>query len=175
MRPLSARLPHGAVGKNLSTNISLDPIDRYLDSVSIFTRLNKQSLYSTAFSEQIEPGNSVSRLFSELSAKVKTGSAVDRLLYIDSKTYLPGDIMTKVDRMSMAVSLEARAPLLDHKLIDFVTRIPASLKLHNGETKHIMKRAVTVSFQMKCFNRPKAGIWCSDPGMDQSTAKGTHG
>jgi asparagine synthase (glutamine-hydrolysing) len=158
MRPLSARLPHGAVGKNFIYNISLDPIDRYLDSVSIFTRLNKQSLYSTAFSEQIEPGNSVSRLFSELSAKVKTGSAVDRLLYIDSKTYLPGDIMTKVDRMSMAVSLEARAPLLDHKLIDFVTRIPASLKLHNGETKHIMKRAVTGLVPDEVLNRPKQGF-----------------
>jgi asparagine synthase (glutamine-hydrolysing) len=158
MRPLSARLPHGAVGKNFIYNVSLDPIDRYLDSVSIFTRLNKQSLYSRGFSEQLEPGNSVSRLFSELSAKVKTGSAVDRLLYIDSKTYLPGDIMTKVDRMSMAVSLEARAPLLDHKLIDFVTRIPASLKLHNGETKHIMKRAVTGLVPDEVLNRPKQGF-----------------
>jgi asparagine synthase (glutamine-hydrolysing) len=157
MRPLSASLPHGARGRNFIYNISLDPIDRYLDSVSIFTRLNKKSLYTSQFREQLT-GNSVADLFAGLAAKVNTGSPVDPLLYIDSKTYLPGDIMTKVDRMSMAVSLEARAPLLDHKLIDFVTTIPAHLKLKGSETKHIMKRAVSGLVPDEILYRPKQGF-----------------
>ena len=89
---------------------------------------------------------------------VKTGQPLDRLLYLDSKTYLPGDILTKVDRMSMAVSLEARVPLLDHKLIDFVTRIPASMKLAGLETKHLFKLAITDLVPEEILNRPKQGF-----------------
>ena len=158
MRPLSSHLPHGTIGRNFIHNISLDPIDRYLDSVSVFTRLNKQSLYSSEFRSQLGQGEWVTRCFQKLAEKVATGNSLDRLLYLDSKTYLPGDIMTKVDRMSMAVSLEARAPLLDHKLIDFVTRIPASLKLVGNETKHILKRAVSDLVPSEILNRPKQGF-----------------
>src|SRR5262245_4161891 len=143
MQPLSSHLPHGTFGRNFIHNISLDPIDRYLDSVSVFTRLNKESLYSDGFRQQLRAEDWVTQCFHKLAAKVGTGNSLDRLLYLDSKTYLPGDIMTKVDRMSMAVSLEARAPLLDHKLIEFVTHIPASMKLAGDETKHILKRAVS--------------------------------
>jgi asparagine synthase (glutamine-hydrolysing) len=158
MQPLSTHLPHSTRGRNFIHNISLDPIDRYLDSVSVFTRLNKRSLYTKDFYEQVKSGNWVSNLFHQFAATVTTGQPLDRLLYLDSKTYLPGDIMTKVDRMSMAVSLEARAPLLDHKLIDFVTRIPASMKLANGETKHILKRAVSDLVPAEILNRPKQGF-----------------
>ena len=158
MRPLSSRLPHGTLGRNFIHNISLDPIDRYLDSVSIFSRLNKQSLYTDGFQEQLRDGDWVTKCFHKLAARVGTGNPLDRLLYLDSKTYLPGDIMTKVDRMSMAVSLEARAPLLDHKLIDFVTQIPASMKLAGNETKHILKRAVSDLVPGEILNRPKQGF-----------------
>src|SRR6266536_1347449 len=139
MQPLSSHLPHGTLGRNFIHNISLDPIDRYLDSVSVFTRLNKESLYTDGFRQQLRDEDWVTKCFHKLAAKVDTGKSLDALLYLDSKTYLPGDIMTKVDRMSMAVSLEARAPLLDHKLIDFVTGVPASLKLAGLETKHLLK------------------------------------
>jgi len=158
MQPLSSHLPHGTLGRNFIHNISLDPIDRYLDSVSIFTRLNKESLYTDGFREQLRDGDWVTKCFHELAAKVGTRSSLDRLLYLDSKTYLPGDILTKVDRMSMAVSLEARAPLLDHKLIDFVTQIPASMKLAGDETKHILKRAVSDLVPTEILNRPKQGF-----------------
>jgi len=158
MQPLSSHLPHGTLGRNFIHNISLDPIDRYLDSVSIFTLLNKESLYTDGFREQLRDGDWVTKCFHKLAATVGTGSPLDRLLYLDSKTYLPGDIMTKVDRMSMAVSLEARAPLLDHKLIDFVTKIPASMKLAGNETKHILKRAVSDLVPKEILNRPKQGF-----------------
>jgi len=93
-----------------------------------------------------------------LVENVKSDEPLDRLLYLDSKTYLPGDILTKVDRMSMAVSLEARAPLLDHKLIEFVTRVPAALKLAGLETKHLLKRAVRDLVPAEILNRPKQGF-----------------
>ncbi len=158
MQPLSSHLPHGTLGRNFIYNISLDPIDRYLDSISVFTRLNKESLYTDGFRQQLRDGDWVTKCFHKLAAKVGTGDPLDRLLYLDSKTYLPGDIMTKVDRMSMAVSLEARAPLLDHKLIDFVTHIPASMKLVGDETKHILKRAVSDLVPKEILNRPKQGF-----------------
>jgi asparagine synthase (glutamine-hydrolysing) len=96
--------------------------------------------------------------FLELSGNVNSDASLDSLLYIDSKTYLPGDILTKVDRMSMAVSLEARAPLLDHKLIEFVTRIPASMKMAGLETKHLFKRAIADLVPAEIVNRPKQGF-----------------
>ena len=170
MDPLSRRLPHGAWGRNYLHNVSLDPIGRYLDSVSVFTGLNKDSLYTTDFSDQLRgrslrPGSSetlnasyVDSYFRELSGQVRTDAKLDSLLYIDSKTYLPGDILTKVDRMSMAVSLEARVPLLDHKLIEFVTRIPAAMKMAGLETKHLFKRAIADLVPAEVLNRPKQGF-----------------
>lgn len=158
MDPLSRAMPHGAWGRNYLQNVSLDPISRYLDTVSVFTGLNKSSLYSADFSDQLRNSNHLSSYFHELSRNVKTSAPLDSLLYIDSKTYLPGDILTKVDRMSMAVSLEARVPLLDHKLIEFVTRIPAGMKLAGIETKHLFKQAIADLVPAEIINRPKQGF-----------------
>jgi asparagine synthase (glutamine-hydrolysing) len=158
MQPLSDRLPHGTLGRNYLYNIALDPIDRYLDSVSVFTRLNRRLLYTGDFGEQVGYDGYLAKRFREYGAKVKTGDSLDQLLYIDSKTYLPGDILTKVDRTSMAVSLEARAPLLDHRLIDFVTRVPASMKMVGLETKHLFKQAVNGLVPEEILNRPKQGF-----------------
>jgi asparagine synthase (glutamine-hydrolysing) len=158
MRPLSARLPHGARGRNYLHNIALDPVERYLDSVSVFTKPNRLLLYTEDFRRQLPAGDLAALRFREYAANVLTGEALDKLLYIDSKTYLPGDILTKVDRMSMAASLEARVPLLDHKLIEFVTRIPAALKLRGLETKHVFKRAVRDMVPAEILDRPKQGF-----------------
>jgi asparagine synthase (glutamine-hydrolysing) len=158
MSPLSHRLPHGARGRNLLHNLALDPIDRYLDSVSVFTSMNRGLLYSEEFKQKLEGLTSVAGRFLEYAANVTTGEDLDLLLYTDSKTYLPGDILTKVDRMSMAASLETRAPLLDQKLIEFVTRIPASMKIAGNETKHILKRAVKDLIPEEVMVRPKQGF-----------------
>ncbi|HEX3558977.1 MAG TPA: asparagine synthase (glutamine-hydrolyzing) [Pyrinomonadaceae bacterium] len=158
MRPLSVRLPHGARGRNYLHNVALDPVERYLDSVSVFTKLKRLSLYTEDFRQQLSADDLAARRFHDYAANARTGEALDRLLYIDSKTYLPGDILTKVDRMSMAASLEARVPLLDHKLIEFVTRIPAALKMRGLETKHIFKRAVRDLVPAEILDRPKQGF-----------------
>ena len=158
MQRLSEKLPHGTLGRNYLHNVALDPVDRYLDSVSVFTGLNKQLLYSNDFKKQLATDEGVLSEFRAYAAKVKTGDPLDQLLHIDSKTYLPGDILTKVDRMSMAVSLEARVPLLDHKLIEFVMRIPASMKMSGRKTKYIFKKAVGDLVPQEIINRPKQGF-----------------
>ncbi len=158
MQPLSRRLPHGAWGRNFLNNVALDPVERYMDSVSAFTSLSRTALYSADFRAQLHERNLAAARFRNYAAHVTTGDPLDVMLYLDSKTYLPGDILTKVDRMSMAVSLEARAPLLDHKLIEFVTRIPPALKLRGLETKHILKEAVRDLVPADILARPKQGF-----------------
>ena len=158
MRPLSYRLPHGAWGRNYLHNISLDPIDRYLDSLSYFTELTKKQLYTTDFQRALGTTDRVAHSFREYAGRVKTNEPLDQLLYIDGKTYLPGDILTKVDRMSMATSLEVRVPLLDHKLIDFVTKVPAPLKLAGTETKQLLKRVARDLIPAEILDRPKQGF-----------------
>ena len=97
-------------------------------------------------------------MFREIATQAGSSEPLDAMLYIDSKTYLPGDILTKVDRMSMAVSLEARTPLLDHKLIDYVMTIPAHLKMKGQETKHIFKRAIEELVPPDILHREKQGF-----------------
>ena len=106
---------------------------------------------------------------------MKTNEPLDQLLYIDGKTYLPGDILTKVDRMSMATRFEVRVPLLDHKLIDFVTKVPASLKLAGTETKHLLKRVARDLIPAEILDRPKQGFgipieqWINQPATRPDT------
>ncbi|MFL6282795.1 MAG: asparagine synthase (glutamine-hydrolyzing) [Pyrinomonadaceae bacterium] len=157
MQPLGRRLPHGAWGRNFVHNVALDPVDRYVDELSVFTRLNKPSLYTEEFRRALGNTDAVAR-FREYAARVSTGEPLDALLYLDSKTYLPGDILTKVDRMSMAASLEARTPLLDQNLIELVGRIPARFKMRGLETKHLFKRAIAGLVPEEILHRPKQGF-----------------
>jgi asparagine synthase (glutamine-hydrolysing) len=157
MRPLGRRLPHGARGRNFIHNVALDPVARYVEEVSVFTRLNKPSLYTAEFRQSLGASDPAAR-FRSTAARVRTGEPLDALLYLDAKTYLPGDILTKVDRMTMAVGLEARAPLLDHKLAEFVGRVPARFKMRGLETKHLFKRAVEGLVPEEILRRPKQGF-----------------
>ena len=156
MQTFSRRMPHAAIGRNFLYQIASDPLDCYLEQISIFSRLNKPLLYTKDFQRQAD--SVALALFRDHASRVRSPEPLDALLYLDSKTYLPGDILTKVDRMSMAASLEARAPFLDHKLIDFVARIPASLKLRGRETKYILKRAVQGLVPNEILARPKMGF-----------------
>ncbi len=158
MRPLSASMPHGAWGRNYLHKVTLDPLDRYNDSISLFTEPNKDALYTPELKGKLQLIPVGLAMFREHAAAVKSDDPIDALLYLDSKSYLPGDILTKVDRMSMAVSLEARVPLLDHKLIDFVDGIPSSLKMKGLESKYIFKRALRGLVPEDILKRPKQGF-----------------
>jgi asparagine synthase (glutamine-hydrolysing) len=84
--------------------------------------------------------------------------ALSRLQLIDFQTYLPGDILTKVDRMSMANSLEARVPFLDHPLVEFSCRLPATLRLRSGELKYLLKKTLRGKLPDEVLTRPKHGF-----------------
>jgi len=90
--------------------------------------------------------------------KADTDNHLSKILYTDLKTYLPGDILVKVDRMSMAHSLEVRAPILDHKVIEFAAAIPHALKYHRGEKKIILKRSANKILPDSILYRKKMGF-----------------
>lgn len=96
--------------------------------------------------------------FDEDFAAVECGNLLSQMLYADFRVWLPDDILTKVDRASMSVGLEAREPLLDHRLVSFASRIPLGLKYGNGETKYLMKKVLSRHIPEKLYRRPKRGF-----------------
>ncbi len=173
--PLSSALPHVTPGKNFLRNIALDDAARYVDSLAMFSRQQKRGLFGAHATLWL--GNYVSdtafiKLFNAPDITASIANSLERMLYLDSKTYLPGDLMAKVNRMSAAHGLETRSPFLDHELIEFVQRIPASLKLNgpNGNgSKYILKQAakglvpeVIIQRQKKGFSVPLQQWFKSD-------------
>ena len=155
---ISEMLPHNARGRNFLNNIALDSIERYINSVSQFTKLNRRNLYSTEFRQKLNVAFGAGEANFAAFTKDFDEKSLDALLYLDSKTYLPADILTKVDRMTMAASLEARAPLLDHKLIEFAAALPENFKFDGQTTKRIFKTAVRSFVPSEILDRPKQGF-----------------
>jgi asparagine synthase (glutamine-hydrolysing) len=91
-------------------------------------------------------------------AEAPASDPLSRAQYADLKIWLPGDILTKVDRASMAVSLEAREPLLDHRLVEFAARLPAKLRLRGGQGKWLMKKALARYLPDEVLHRRKMGF-----------------
>jgi asparagine synthase (glutamine-hydrolysing) len=94
----------------------------------------------------------------EFYNSVDADDHLSRVLYADIKTYLVGDILVKVDRMSMANSLEVRAPILDHRVVEYAANIPSSLKLNNKEKKYILKKSFTPLLPPDILYRKKMGF-----------------
>jgi asparagine synthase (glutamine-hydrolysing) len=144
---LSRVLPVGG-GKNTFYNLSLPRLERYIDSISLFPR--------QALRDVLAPGDTSRVDIAPLADHDL--DALSQLQDLDLKTYLPGDILTKVDRMSMANSLEARVPLLDHPLVEFACSLPPDLRLRHGGTKYLLKRALEGRVPAEVLTRPKQGF-----------------
>jgi asparagine synthase (glutamine-hydrolysing) len=137
--------------------LARDSTDAYFSSVSVCSDALRRRLFSRELVRDLQGYNAVEVLRSHVD---RCGSAdpLSRVQYADFKTYLPGDILTKVDRASMASSLEVRVPLLDHTLVDWAARLPSGLKLHGREGKFIFKAALEPYVAKDILYRPKQGF-----------------
>jgi asparagine synthase (glutamine-hydrolysing) len=153
---LSRSMPEGMRGRNFLRHFSLPEVERCLDSVTFFRLDDKQQLFRQEAFEQLSHYDPFRLEAEEL--KRGDGHWLTRLQSLDLKRYLPLDILTKVDRMSMAHSIEVRPPLLDHKLVEFAATIPPDLRLRNSTTKYIFKRALRGILPDEIIDRPKRGF-----------------
>jgi asparagine synthase (glutamine-hydrolysing) len=96
--------------------------------------------------------------YEEVFLQTEGWPLLSRLMRVDQKTYLPDAMLTKVDRSSMAASLEVRVPLLDHRVVEYTTKLPDSLKYRNGEGKYILRRLLSRYVPSNMFERPKMGF-----------------
>ena len=153
-------IPAGMYGKNLAWNASLNDRDRYLDGISFLPVLHRErDLFTPEFLASAkrlqDPLLEWQRLYDGAPAQDR----LSRLLYLDTKTYLNSDILTKVDRMSMATSLEVRVPMLDHEVVEWVTSLPVEWKFRAGVRKHILKKlAERLGIPPALLHRKKQGF-----------------
>ena len=154
------RLPHGVRGRKLAFNITLPSRERYLDLISYLPALDREAcLFSNEFRTAVRSCENPLEIFRRYLQKASARDALSQLLYLDAKTYLTGDVLTKVDRMSMAVSLEVRAPILDHVFAEWVAGLPQHWKLRHGNQKYILKKlAERVGVPRQVLYRPKQGF-----------------
>jgi asparagine synthase (glutamine-hydrolysing) len=148
LRAAGRLLPVGG-GRNTLYNLSLPRLHRYLDAISLFS--------PEALRDILDGDDHAARL--DIAALAdRELDPLSRLQDLDLQTYLPGDILTKVDRMSMANSLEARVPLLDHPLVEFACSLPADLRMRGVTTKYLLKRVLEGRVPDEVLTRPKQGF-----------------
>jgi asparagine synthase (glutamine-hydrolysing) len=136
---------------------SLPKVERYLRWVTVFGNENKRTLYSESFQHETDSAKSrglLERWFSNANG----GGIVDAALLTDMMTYLPNDLLVKVDIATMAVSLEARSPFLDHHVIEFAASLPEKMKLRGLTTKYLLKRVLKRLLPPENLNRRKMGF-----------------
>jgi asparagine synthase (glutamine-hydrolysing) len=150
-------LPHGVPGKNFLRHVSRDDDGRYLDSIAFFQPDEKAALY-TPDVRRVVRGAGAERELAHHFARFASLTPHSRMMRFDFETYLPEDVLTKVDRMSMAHSIESRVPLLDNNVIDFAATLPAAWKIASGRRKHILKEAVKGFLPPGILDRRKQGF-----------------
>ena len=144
-------------GKSTFQSLACSPLEGYFRSVSIFRPEEKHKLLSADLRSATK-GYDTLDVFRQYYDRADAFDPLSRIQYLDIKTYLTDDILAKVDRASMAVSLEVRAPLLDHKLMELVAGIPAALKLRGTNGKYILKKALEPILPSEILYRPKQGF-----------------
>jgi asparagine synthase (glutamine-hydrolysing) len=157
MYPALAWAPRFLRAKATFQSLARSPLEGYFNSISIFRPGEKQNLFTPEFQATLDGYDSIEVLQKHYDS-ADTDDMLSRIQYVDMKTYLPDDILAKVDRASMAVSLEVRAPLLDHKLMETVASIPSSLKLVGNNGKYIFKKAMAPLLKPEILQRRKQGF-----------------
>lgn len=155
--PKADYLPQVFRGKAFISNVARDPVEAYFFSMSAFHEDQKSKLLQPEIQNSLK-GYRTSELFHKLYSNAPAQDHLSRIQYLDIKTYLAEDILTKVDRASMAVSLEVRCPILDHVFMEYAAKIPPKLKLVGMDGKHIFKRALKRFFDNDFLYRKKMGF-----------------
>lgn len=137
--------------------LARDSVQGYLHSVSICSDEQRSAMFSPSLKRELQ-GYSVASVFAEHASNSPTQDPLSLIQYLDMKTYLVGDILTKVDRASMAHALEVRVPLLDHPLAEWVSGLPTDLKLRGREGKYILKKSFEPLLPNDVLYRPKMGF-----------------
>jgi asparagine synthase (glutamine-hydrolysing) len=151
----AARAPEAMKGRGFLRHMALDGLARYQDACTYFRLEEQRALFQPDTFALVSARDSG---HDPVPGAGRSGHWLSAVQQMDLDGYLPLDILTKVDRMSMAHSLEARVPLLDHKLIEFAATIPPELQLRHGTTKYLFKRALRGLLPDAIIDRPKRGF-----------------
>lgn len=143
--------------KRYIKTLSSPPVERYVRWMASYTEEMKQTLFSNNFKKSVGGTDSVA-LMKTWSDGTSSPDEVAWALYLDTMTYLPDDLLVKVDVASMANSLECRSPFLDHKVLEFVAALPSDFKLRGFKRKYLLKEAFRYELDDELLNRKKSGF-----------------
>jgi len=143
--------------KTTFESLARNSVEAYLHSVSLTSEAQRGEMFSDALQRELQ-GYKAVETFNYYAQRSPTDDPLSLIQYLDMKTYLVGDILTKVDRASMAHSLEVRVPLLDHKFVEWTSGLPVSDKLRGQEGKYILKKALEPHLPNDVLYRPKMGF-----------------
>ncbi|MGQ3228202.1 MAG: XrtA/PEP-CTERM system amidotransferase [Blastomonas fulva] len=167
--------PRPLRAKSTLLSLARSGAEGYTDAVGVTGYAQRHALYSDSQRKALGSYRGEDHMIALMeAAPARTG--LDAAQYADMKLWLPGDILTKVDRTSMAVSLEAREPLLDYRLIEFAATLPDAMRVRGGQGKWLMKRAMRGTLPDDILYRPKMGFvspiaqWFRGPLVEQARA-----
>jgi asparagine synthase (glutamine-hydrolysing) len=157
MYPKADWAPQVFRAKTTFQALARSSVDAYFHSVSTLKDDMRNQLYSNGFKARLS-GYSAAEVFRRHARRAGTDDPLALVQYLDLKTYLVGDINTKVDRASMAHSLEVREPLMDHPLVEWLATLPSSLKVRGQEGKYLLKKTMEPYLPREVMYRPKMGF-----------------
>ncbi|MSR15788.1 MAG: amidotransferase 1, exosortase A system-associated [Gammaproteobacteria bacterium] len=155
--PKADRAPRFLGAKSTFQALASDSVEGYFNGVSIVREPLRRQLFTAKFQAGLDGYRAV-EVMRRHAATCPSDHPLSKVQYLDFKTYLPGDILTKVDRASMAHSLEVREPLLDHPLTEWLWTLPPDLKLRGSEGKYVFKRALESQLPAEVLYRKKMGF-----------------
>ena len=157
MYPKADWAPRVFRAKSTFQALARDSVEAYFHGVSILRDDMRGQLFSNTLKAQLG-GYSAVEVFHRHAQRANRDDPLALVQYLDLKTYLVGDINTKVDRASMAHSLEVREPLMDHPLVEWLASLPSALKVRAGQGKFLLKEAMSPHLPHELMHRPKMGF-----------------
>jgi len=155
--PRLAQAPRFLRARTTFQTLAVDPIQSFARSRMITTLEERRALFSDRFRRELQ-GYQSEEVMRRHAANAPSEHPLSVAQYLDMKVYLPADILTKVDRASMAHSLEVRVPILDHEFVEWVATLAPNLKLRRGIGKYIFKKALESKLSPRILHRPKMGF-----------------